>query len=247
MLQEVQRRKIAHCGRIVVHVSMRISILSWNVWGLNNFQKRAVVKSVINARSPSVVCLQESKLDSCSRQIIRSLWGNRWINWCCLDAQEAARGIILMWDSRMVDKIDSLYGEHSVSCLFKDVETGIHWCFSGVYAPVNYGIGRGLWEELAGVKGIWEVPWCIGRDFNVVRFTQEQHGCNNISRDMKEFSDFIDDFGMLDLPLEGGCFTWFRGGSSTAKPRMDRFLLSPDWEEMLPNVTQVCHPRPIAG
>jgi hypothetical protein len=38
----------------------------------------------------------------------------------------------------------------------------------GVYGPNDDVERRGLWEELAGLMSMWELPWCMGGDFNVV-------------------------------------------------------------------------------
>jgi hypothetical protein len=38
----------------------------------------------------------------------------------------------------------------------------------GVYGPNGDVERRDLWEELAGLMSVWEAPWCIGGDFNIV-------------------------------------------------------------------------------
>jgi hypothetical protein len=40
----------------------------------------------------------------------------------------------------------------------------------GVYGPNDDKERRDLWAKLAGLMSWWEMPWCIGGDFNVVRF-----------------------------------------------------------------------------
>ena len=51
------------------------------------------------------------------------------------------------------------------------------------------------------------MPWCIGSEFNVVRFPSEGLGVDSFSFAMLEFSDFISIHILIDLPLEGGTFT----------------------------------------
>ena len=47
----------------------------------------------------------------------------------------------------------------------------------------------------------------MGGDFNVVRFPSERFGSNSFTVAMREFSNFISEQGLIDLPLQGGTFT----------------------------------------
>ena len=62
---------------------------------------------------------------------------------------------------------------------------------------------------------------------------------------MEKFSEFVEDHNLVDLPLEGGSFTWSSGSDQPAMSRIDRALVTPDWEEYFPNVIQRILPHPI--
>ena len=47
----------------------------------------------------------------------------------------------------------------------------------------------------------------VGGDFNVVRFPSEHAGSTVYTAAMREFSDFILEKGLIDLPSKGGIFT----------------------------------------
>ena len=97
-----------------------------------------------------------------------------------------------------------------------------------------------LWEELSGVSSWWGVPWCVGGDFNVVRYPSERLGSDRISSDMRDFLEFIFCMGLVDLPLEGGSVTW---SNSQSRSRLDRFLLSPTLEDHFSIIAQSRLPR----
>ncbi|KAG5549689.1 hypothetical protein RHGRI_014853 [Rhododendron griersonianum] len=65
--------------------------------------------------------------------------------------------------------LDEEIGSFSVSCLFKNVEDRLTWAFTGVYEPVINYLREDLWAELSAVAFRWEVPWCVGGDFNVIQ------------------------------------------------------------------------------
>jgi hypothetical protein len=59
-----------------------------------------------------------------------------------------------------------------------------------VYGPNSDVECQLLWEELAGLTSRWDIPWCIGNDFNVSCFPSERLGASS-SLAMEEFLDFI--------------------------------------------------------
>ena len=79
-----------------------------------------------------------------------------------LGSMGASGGILIMWDIRVVEKLDEAVGYYSVSCKFWSVIDSHEWIFSGVYGPQNDGERRLMWEELAGNISWWESPRCIG-------------------------------------------------------------------------------------
>ena len=129
-------------------------------------------------------------------------------------------------------------GRFFVSCKFKNVVDDFVWAFIGVYGPNSDRDRRLFWEELVEIHSWWNVPWCIGGGFNVVRFPSERLGADFFSSAMLDFSDFISDHNLTDFPLEGGTFTWSNSRAVASQSRLNRFLLSSDSEEHFPNIRQ---------
>jgi hypothetical protein len=73
-----------------------------------------------------------------------------------------------------VSRIDSCLGRFVVARHFRNVEDGLVWAFAGVYGPNRDHFRRWLWEGLVDLMSLWEVPWCIGGDFNVTLFFDER-------------------------------------------------------------------------
>ena len=47
-----------------------------------------------------------------------SIGVGRFVDWRVLEAEGIARGILLLWDKRKLDLMDSEIGSFSISCLF---------------------------------------------------------------------------------------------------------------------------------
>ena len=63
---------------------------------------------------------------------------------------------------------------------------------------------------------------------------------------MRRFAHIIDDLGLVDLPLQGGAFTWSGGLNNQSWARLDRFLVSPSWLDKFSGVIQRRLPRPVS-
>ena len=82
-----------------------------------------------------VVCLQETKLDHMDQMLIHSIWSNPYVGWEVVNAVNTAGGILLLWDKRVLDKIDAFTGRFSVSCSWIGVVDWFVWTCTGVYGP----------------------------------------------------------------------------------------------------------------
>ena len=102
---------------------------------------------------------------------------------------------------------------------------GFNWVCS-FYGPIDNNVKGLMWDELVGVQQYWNVPWCCIGDFNIVRFPSERLG--NLTLAMELLSEFIEDLNLIDLPLEGGSYTWSRGSDRPLMSRIDRVLVSHD-------------------
>ncbi|KAL8519917.1 hypothetical protein ACS0TY_010740 [Phlomoides rotata] len=62
---------------------------------------------------------------------------------------------------------------------------------------------------------------------------------------MEEFDKFIRDSNLIDLPLSGRSYTWYRPDGS-CKSRLDRFLLNEEWVACYPTARLKGLPRSIS-
>ena len=75
---------------------MNLKMLSWNVRGLNEVEKRLQICNLLRAWRPAIVCLQETKLEWIIGGIVRSIWSYSYVDWLYLGSEGAFEGIVLM-------------------------------------------------------------------------------------------------------------------------------------------------------
>ncbi|WMV30152.1 hypothetical protein MTR67_023537 [Solanum verrucosum] len=56
---------------------------------------------------------------------------------------------------------------------------------------------------------------------------------------MREFSDFKEDMELVDMQLEDAAYTWFKGGQQEAASRIDRIVISKEWDDTFNNLKQI--------
>ena len=112
------------------------------------------------------------------------------MDWVCLDSCGASRVILILWDKRVVEKIEDCFGMYSLAVKFRLIEDSSTWAFARVYGPNHARDRRILWNELAGLMSWWNMSWYIGGDFNVTRFPSERSkaACRLA---MADFSNFL--------------------------------------------------------
>ena len=140
-------------------------------------------------------------------------------------------GIWLAWDRRLFEKVDYFVGRFSVSVLLEGVVDGFEWVCSGVFGPSDDSARNDMWVELDSMRLQWILAWCLIGDFNIIIYPVEKLGCHSFSSAMFKFSDFIEKHNLVDLPLEGGGYIWFRDSNNPSMSRIDRALISADWED----------------
>ena len=115
-----------------------------------------------------------------------------------------------------------------------------------VYGPTMKQYKELFWEELGTIQGLWSDPWCIGGDFNVIKFPSERSREGRMIGTMRRFSKVIEELALRDLPLHGGPFTWSGGLNGQSRSRLDRFMISEDWENHFSGEIQCSLPRPVS-
>ncbi|XP_026438254.1 uncharacterized protein LOC113336795 [Papaver somniferum] len=104
-----------------------------------------------------------------------------------------------------------------------------------------------IWSELDEVRAKWpELPWCIGGDYNVIRVSSEKNTPSASDVNMRRFDSFLRRHELCDLPLNGGLFTWSNMQIPPILCRLDRFVVSGEWEDKFHLMAQCVLTRTVS-
>ena len=76
-----------------------------------NWTKGFKLKVFSRGEKRILFVFRETKLGLISNRIVRSLWGGQFVDWVFLGSNGASGGILLMWDSRVVEKMEDAVGQ----------------------------------------------------------------------------------------------------------------------------------------
>ncbi|XP_050222822.1 uncharacterized protein LOC126672915 [Mercurialis annua] len=116
---------------------------------------------------------------------------------------------------------------------------------SCVYGSTCYRRRLDLWSSLSSSRNSYSGSWVIIGDFNAVRNPSEKTGRPPLERSMADFRDFIDNFDLANVSLQGALYTWSNGriGSNRVECLLDRALISKEFADHWHFISSSALPR----
>ncbi|KEH19396.1 DUF4283 domain protein [Medicago truncatula] len=191
---------------------------------------------------------KESKLFVVDDVLIKSIWEDAPSGYSYQPSVGASGGLVTVWDSSRIDVWFCMSFEHVMVIKGKVILTAEEFVIINVYAPCDAVSKTTLWKRLLQlIINNNDVCLCVYGDFNFIQGIYEKKGRETMFRQVEAdvFNKFIDDSSLIDLPICGRLFTWYRGDGVSIS-RLDHFLLSEKWCDMWPNYTQVACQRGLS-
>lgn len=230
-----------------MNVSMDFNIISYNIRGLGTEGRDTAIGSVVKIEKAAVIFIQETKMENMTDSIVRSIWGSGMHQWTAVNSIGASRGMLTVWDDSIFNCVEVFSQMHCLSIRGTRICDGFDCVPTKVYGPTGDADRTRIWSELDEVRLKWpDLPWCIGGDFNVFRVASEKNTPSDSDLNMRRFDCFLRRHELCDLPLNGGLFTWSNMQTSPVLCRLDRFVVSGEWEDKFPLMAQCVLTRTVS-
>jgi hypothetical protein len=89
-------------------------------------------------------------------------------------------------------------------------------------------------------------PILIGGDFNIIRFANERNRQVGFQRYSDLFNTLIDFYELRELEMSGGIYTWSNNQEIPILEKLDRILVSKEWEDLFPQAWARKLPREVS-
>ena len=138
----------------------------------------------------------------------------------------------MLWKSDAVEVMLVAKTEQEIHVVVKVRAHNSSWLLSAIYASPRLEERKLLWNNLAIIAPLHDLPWLMLGDFNELLASSDKLGGNPLNpRRVQLFKECLDSCGMVDLGFHGPRFTWVnkREVGHYIQERLDRGFANAVW------------------
>jgi exonuclease III len=230
----------------LIFMLSKFSISCWNVCGLGRRRKRDDFRAAVESFLPSILCIQESKLDDISRFLASSFLPPTLRSLIFKPSNGASGGIVTAWNDQTFELLHHYIDDYSITSTFSLRSENLTFSLINVYGPCTHDLKAGFLLSLEQIFATLVGPVAIIRDFNLLRAPRDKSNDNFNLAEATIFNESINSMGLLEIPLLDRQFTWSNQQDPPILARLDRILVNPEWSFALPDTTLTSSARPIS-
>jgi exonuclease III len=209
-------------------------LLNWNVRGLNDPVKRSSVREFVSELHVNLVCFQETKLDVIDDFTVMQCLGPSFDGYAYLPALGTRGGILLAWDRTQIEISNISLDSYAITGEVRTRDDN-RWWITMVYGPQTVEEKNAFLTELSERSTLCPGPWMVIGDFNMILYASEKNNDNLDRTMMARFRSFVQELELKDLYMHGRRFTWSSEREVPSLTRIDRALVSIDWDLQNPD------------
>jgi exonuclease III len=209
-------------------------LLNWNVRGLNDPVKRSTVREFVSELHVNLVCFQETKLDVIDDFTVMQCLGPSFDGYAYLPALGTRGGILLAWDKTQIDISNISLDSYAITGEVRTRDDN-RWWITTVYGPQTVEEKIAFLTELSERRTLCPGPWMVIGDFNMILYASEKNNDNLDRTMMARFRSLVQELELKDLYMHGRRFTWSSEREVPTLTRIDRALVSIDWDLQNPD------------
>lgn len=215
-----------------------MSILSWNVRGINEAPRRREAKGLVRQHGTDLAIFLETKVRRKNFGAYKRFLGDQWGVASNAEAFDDTTpdSIWVAWDTERWE-VTSLDTQKQWVHFRARNRGGLEIMVTAVYGASSRALRRTLWEKLIALGQITTEPWLVIGDFNEIRQMGERESYSEPRwGGLEEFNHCVNEANLLEIPYIGDDTTFCNGivGEARVASRLDRALCNEAWNRLWP-------------
>jgi hypothetical protein len=166
--------------------------------------------------------------------------------WHWTEPHGRSGGILLGVNLDVMDVGSIDDGDFFLKFGLKDRRSDFKWVLVAVYGAAQPEFKESFLTELVRSCSSENLHLCIGGDFNIIRNSSEKNNDRFEERWSFLFNAVIDSLDLREIEMPGRKFTWANSRRVPTYERLDRVLVSMEWEQKFPLATVEALSREIS-
>jgi hypothetical protein len=144
------------------------------------------------------------------------------------------------------DVLDIKHGNITLKFKIHNKDDNFEWKLIAVYGATQENEKEAFLSELVCMCGTESEPLLVGGDFNIIRSPTEKNNNRFDGRLPSLFNVIINNLDLRELELSGRQFTWTNKLQVPTYEKLDRILVSTEWELKFMRVMVQSLPRGVS-
>ena len=161
----------------------------------------------------------------------------RLFNWNYIPSVGKSGSILCGTKMESFDVVSCVQHKYILLINVFDKHNQVPWTVCTVYGAAHEDQKREFLVELAEVCSRIHGPYIVGGDFNILRHCGEKNKNWRNSPHVDMFNAIIYSLNLIEIFTAGGLYTWSNNQSHPTLEKLDRVLMSDDWEHIFLDVT----------
>jgi hypothetical protein len=138
-------------------------------------------------------------------------------------------------------------GEFMLQMNLWDKALKIKWNLLVVYGAAHEEKKLAFLAELSHFYASNSEAMIFGGDFNIIRYINEKNSMDGVHKHTPLFNSLIHFYVLREIVMIGGMFTWSNNQEVPTLEKLDRVLVTKDWEDIFSQASVCRLPREISN
>lgn len=220
--------------------------LIWNCRGIKKKDVSSFLKNLISEHNFHFIGIQETMVENIDDITLKGFDPNSNYLWKWIPSRGKSGGLLSGINTEFLDMGGFCEKKYILQLDVWDKHLKQKWNFLNVYGAAQLEHKNEFLAELAHFCCKNNQPHLIGGDFNIIRFSSDKNKPSGVHKHTDLFNIIISTYELLDMHLVGGKYTWSNNQENPTLERLDRILISKQWENLFPTAFLYKLPREIS-